>query len=59
MTKTPSEPARSDVLRLAAETGLDPRTARRALLLGADALCAHVDRERAREAAKRLGLVLP
>jgi hypothetical protein len=47
---------RADVLRLAAEIGIDPRTAQRALEHGPDALRAIADRERARDAIARLGL---
>lgn len=54
------EPAftQADVLRLAAEGEVSPKTARRALELGADALRAQVDRDRVGFAARRLGLKL-
>jgi predicted DsbA family dithiol-disulfide isomerase len=47
---------RTDILRLAAETGLDPRTVKRALDRGVDSLRAEIDRKRLREAAVRLSL---
>lgn len=53
-----SEPRRADVLRFAAEAQLDPRTALRVILLGTEALRAKADRERADDAASRLGLQL-
>jgi anti-sigma regulatory factor (Ser/Thr protein kinase) len=49
---------RGDILRLAADTGLDPRTVKRAIEHGVDALKAEVDRTRLRDAAKRLGVAL-
>jgi hypothetical protein len=50
--------SRVDILRLAAEAQIDPRTVKRAIDHGVDALKAHVDRDRIRVAAKKLGLVL-
>lgn len=47
---------RTDILRLAAESQLDPRTVRRAILKGVQAIKAEVDRARLRAAAKRLRL---
>jgi hypothetical protein len=47
-----------DILRLAAETGLDPRTIERAVDNGIDALRAKVDRERLKAAADKLRLKL-
>jgi len=52
------EITRSDILRLAAEAELDPRTVKRAVDRGIDTLRAEVDRTRIRAAAERLGLVL-
>lgn len=49
----------ADALRLAAEAHVHPKTARRALELGAGALRAAYDRERVAEAAKKLRLTLP
>lgn len=49
----------ADALRLAAEAHVHPKTARRALELGAGALRAVYDQERVAEAAKKLKLVLP
>lgn len=49
---------RSDILRLAAEAELDPRTVKRAVDRGIDTLRAEVDRSRIRAAADKLGLVL-
>jgi hypothetical protein len=46
----------SDILRLAAESQLDPRTVKKAVDNGVDSLRAQVDRQRLREAAKRLGM---
>lgn len=54
----PAELTRGDILRLAAEAQIDPRTVKRAIDHGIDALKAAVDRERIRLAAKKLGLVL-
>jgi hypothetical protein len=51
-------PQRATILRLAAETQLDPRTVKRAVEEGVGALKAAIDRERLREAAKRLGVKL-
>jgi hypothetical protein len=47
---------KADVLRLAAEAQIDPRTVKRAIRDGIDTLRAEVDRERLRDAAKKLGL---
>jgi hypothetical protein len=47
---------RSDILRLAAEAQIDPRTVKKALENGVNSLRAEVDRQRLREAAKRLGM---
>jgi len=49
---------RRDILRLAAETGLDARTVKRAADRGVDSLRAEVDRERLRAAAAKLKLTL-
>ncbi len=49
---------RGDILRLAAETGLDARTVKRAIDRGVDSIRAEVDRTRLREAAGKLGLTL-
>jgi hypothetical protein len=49
---------RSDILRLAAEAELDPRTVKRAVDRGVDTLRAEVDRDRIRAAAEKLGLAL-
>ncbi len=49
----------ADVLRLAAEAQIHPRTAKRALTLGAGALRATYDQERVAAAAKKLRLTLP
>ncbi len=57
-TKTKPSFTEADVLRLAAESELSPRTARKALESGADALRARVDRDRVTFAARRLGLRL-
>lgn len=52
------EVSRATILRFAAETGLDPRTAKKAILRGADALLSGADRERARAASKKLNIKL-
>jgi hypothetical protein len=49
---------RADVLRLAAEAQIDPRTVKRAIEHGVDVLRASVDRDRIRVAAKKLGIKL-
>jgi hypothetical protein len=49
---------RAGILRLAADSQLDPRTVKRAVEHGIDSLKAEVDRNRLREAAKRLGLTI-
>jgi hypothetical protein len=54
-----SEPTRADVFRLAAATGLDPRTARKALVEGVGSIRAVADRERVVAAIPTLGLSLP
>jgi hypothetical protein len=50
--------SRNVILRLAADSQLDPRTVKRAVDRGVDTLRAEVDRARLREAAAKLGLVL-
>jgi hypothetical protein len=50
---------RTEVLRLSAEAQLDPRTVQRAAERGVDSIRAEVDRQRLRDAAKRLGVELP
>jgi hypothetical protein len=45
-------------MRLAAETGLDARTVKRAVEHGVDSLRAEVDKERLRAAAEKLSLKL-
>lgn len=52
------EITRTDILRLAAEAELDPRTVKRAVDRGVDTLRAEVDRTRIRAAAEKLGLQL-
>jgi hypothetical protein len=47
---------RKTIMKLAAESELDPRTVRRALEHGVDSLRAETDRNRFREAAKKLGV---
>jgi len=56
MPKKPKTMDRADVLRLAAESGLDARTVRGALERGVDSLRAGVDRVRLRQAAEKLAL---
>lgn len=51
--------SRADILRLAAETGLDVRTVKRAVDRGVESLRAEVDRERLKAAAEKLGVKLP
>lgn len=46
--------SRHDILKLAVETQLDPRTIQRAVERGVDTMKAEVDRERLRAAAKKL-----
>ena len=46
-------------LEIAARAGVDIRTARRAVLLGADVLHAAVNRARVVAAARELGVTLP
>jgi hypothetical protein len=50
--------SRADLLRLSAETGMDPRTIKRAVDRGIRSIRAEVDRERLKDAAKKLGLKL-
>lgn len=50
------EISRGDVLRLAAEAQLDPRTVKRAVARGIEKMKAAVDRERLRVAATKLGI---
>ena len=50
---------RSDILRLAAETGLDVRTVKRAADHGIGVLRVEVARDRLRAAANKLSLELP
>jgi hypothetical protein len=50
------EISRGDILRLAAEAQLDPRTVKRALERGVAKMQAAVDKERIRAAATKLGL---
>jgi hypothetical protein len=47
---------RSDILRLAAESGLGVRTVKRAVEKGVSALHAAVDQQRLRDAAVKLGI---
>jgi hypothetical protein len=49
---------RADILRLAAETGLDVRTVKRAVDRGVASVRAEVDRERLKQAADKLNLRL-
>lgn len=49
---------RSDILRLAAESGLDVRTVKRAVDRGVASLRAGVDRDRLKAAATKLGVRL-
>jgi hypothetical protein len=49
-------PDRATVMRVAAETGLDPRTVKRALELGVDVLRGQTDRERFAQALEKLGV---
>jgi hypothetical protein len=49
---------RSSILRLAAESQLDPRTVKRAVEAGVNTLRAEVDRQRLLIAAKKLGLTI-
>jgi hypothetical protein len=49
---------RTMILRLAAESQLDPRTVKRALESGISSLRAEVDKARLRDAAKKLGLAI-
>ena len=55
MKKTPD---RAGIMRLAAETGLDVRTVKRAVEHGVNSLRAEVDKERLRAAAEKLSLRL-
>lgn len=47
------------ILSLAGEAKLDPRTVKRAVEHGVSSLKSEYDRERIREAAKRIGVTLP
>jgi hypothetical protein len=47
---------RADLLRLAAESGLDVRTVKGAIANGVDSLRAGVDRVRLRQAAEKLAI---
>lgn len=58
MPKKSTTLERADLLRLAAESGLDVRTVKGAVKNGVESLRAGVDRVRLREAATKLGLVL-
>lgn len=49
---------RAMILRLAAESELDPRTVKRAIDVGIVTLRAEVDRQRLQAAAKKLGVVI-
>lgn len=51
-----AEAVRADALRLAAELRCDWRTARRAVLYGADSLRSYIAREAARRAMRDLGI---
>lgn len=46
--------SRADILRLAAEAQLDPRTVKRAIEQGVDKMQAEFDKERLRAAAAKL-----
>lgn len=52
------EITRSDILRLAAEAQLDPRTVKRAIERGVEAMQGAVDKERIRAAAAKLKIKL-
>lgn len=56
MGKKPKMIDRADILRLAAESGLDVRTVKGAVENGVDSLRAGVDRVRLRQAAEKLSL---
>ena len=56
MSKKPTTIDRADILRLAAESGLDARTVKGAVEHGVDSLRAGVDRVRLRKAAEKLSL---
>ena len=49
---------RADILKLAAESGLDVRTVKGAVIRGVDSLRAGVDRVRLRQAAAKLAIRL-
>lgn len=49
---------RKDILKLAAEAELDPRTVKRALERGIDTMQAAVDKERIRAAATKLKITI-
>jgi hypothetical protein len=57
--KKPAELDLKTIRILAAHAELDPRTVRRASRDGVDTLRAEIDRDRLREAAKKLGVKLP
>jgi len=59
MKKTTTLLDRADILRLAAETGLDVRTVKRAVDRGIESLRAGVDQERLRAAFAKLNLAPP
>jgi hypothetical protein len=56
MAKKPIAMDRADLLRLAAESGLDVRTVKGAIANGVDSLRAGVDRVRLRQAAEKLAI---
>ena len=56
--KKPNALDRADIMRLAAETGLDARTVKRAVENGVNSLRAEVDKQRLRAAAEKLSLKL-
>ena len=58
MKQTKQTLNRADIMRLAAETGLDPRTIQRAIDRGVESIRAVVDRERLVAAALKLKLPL-
>jgi hypothetical protein len=53
---TKNEMSRADILKLAAEAQLDPRTVKRAIERGIESLQASVDKDRLRVAAHKLRL---
>jgi hypothetical protein len=54
----PRNISRRDVLRLSAETELDPRTIKRAVERGVNTMKAEADRRRLREAATKLSIAI-